>query len=180
VSTAASGRYNATIDKEAIMSPGLLVLALVVQSPSFADGQAIPKTNTCDGGDRSPALTVSELPAGAQTWAVIVDDPDAPGGTFTHWVIWNIPPRLRSILDEGQPRETLQLPDHARQGKNDFDRVGYNGPCPPPGKPHHYRFRVFALDGKLVLPARSSAGDLERAIRGHIIGQGTLTGVYGR
>jgi Raf kinase inhibitor-like YbhB/YbcL family protein len=86
---------------------------------------------------------------------------------------------LRSI-PEGLPKETLSLPDGSQQGKNDFGKVGYGGPCPPPGKPHHYRFRVFALDGKLALPARSSASDLERAVKGHVLGEGTLVGTYQR
>jgi hypothetical protein len=156
-----------------------LVLQLAVKSAAFGEGAAIPKSYTCDGADQSPAVSIdAQMPAGTQSWALIVDDPDAPNGTFTHWVIWNLPPRLRSI-PENVPRDILKLPDGSMQGKNDFGNVGWNGPCPPKGKPHHYRFRVFALDGKLALPPRSSAGDLERAAQGHIVGQGTLTGTFG-
>jgi Raf kinase inhibitor-like YbhB/YbcL family protein len=122
---------------------------------------------------------VSELPPTARSWALIVDDPDAPGGTFVHWVVFNLPPTQRS-LGAAVPRDQPQLADGAQQGRNDFGKVGYGGPCPPPGKPHHYRFRAFALDGKVQLPARASAGDLERAIKGHVLAEGTLVGTYGR
>jgi Raf kinase inhibitor-like YbhB/YbcL family protein len=156
----------------------LLVLQLVVKSAAFASGAPIPKANSCDGEDKSPPIQIeSEVPAGTQSWALIVDDPDAPNGIFVHWVIWNLPARLRSI-PEGVQRDVLKLPDGSMQGKNDFGNVGWNGPCPPRGKPHHYRFRAYAVDGKLALPARSSAGDLERAIKGHIVGEGTLIGTY--
>jgi Raf kinase inhibitor-like YbhB/YbcL family protein len=158
----------------------LLVLQLVVKSAAFSPNAAIQKDYTCQGADRSPAIQIdSEMPAGTQSWALIVDDPDAPNGTFVHWVIWNLPPKLRSI-GENAPREVLKLPDGSMQGKNDFGNVGYNGPCPPPGKVHHYRFRVFTLDGRLALPARSSASDLERAIKGHITGEGTAVGTFQR
>jgi Raf kinase inhibitor-like YbhB/YbcL family protein len=156
-----------------------MVLTLVLKSAAFADGAPIPKDHSCQGADQSPALEISEIPAGTQSFAVIVDDPDAPGGTFVHFVLWNLPPRLRAI-PAGLPRDTLKLADGSQQGKNDFGNVGWNGPCPPPGKVHHYRFRVFALDGKLALPPRASAGDLERAIKGHITGEGTLTGTFQR
>ena len=162
------------------MTPSMLVLTLVLKSAGFAAHQPIPKPFTCQGTDKSPQLQIdSQMPAGTQSWALIVDDPDAPGGTFTHWVIWNLPARLRS-LPEGVQSEVLELPDGSRQGKNDFGKVGYSGPCPPPGKPHHYRFRVFTLDGKLALPPRSSASDLERAIKGHITGEGTLEATFQR
>jgi Raf kinase inhibitor-like YbhB/YbcL family protein len=156
----------------------LLLLQLVVKSAAFSSGAAIPKANSCDGVDKSPAIQIdSEIPAGTQSLALIVDDPDAPNGRFVHWVLWNLSPRIRSI-PEGIEREALKLPDGSMQGKNDFGNVGWNGPCPPPGKLHHYRFKVYALDGKLTLPARSSAGDVERAIKGHITAEGTLIGTF--
>jgi hypothetical protein len=156
-----------------------LVLSLVIKSAAFSAGQPIPKPFTCDGKDQSPRLDVEGIPTYAQSWAVIVDDPDAPGGTFVHWVIWNLPARFRGV-GPGVPAEVPELPDRSRQGKNSFGKIGYSGPCPPPGKPHHYRFRVFALDGKVSLPPGASADDLERAMRGHIVAQGTLTGTYAR
>ena len=150
-----------------------------ITSQAFTDGGTIPDKYSKYGENRIPPIHFEEVPSKARSLALIVDDPDAPNGTFVHWVIWNLPTRLRSI-PEGVPRDVLKLPDGSQQGKNDFGNVGWNGPCPPPGKPHHYRFRVFAVDGKLALPARSSAGDLERAVKGHITGEGTLVGTFQR
>ncbi|HZS37654.1 MAG TPA: YbhB/YbcL family Raf kinase inhibitor-like protein [Polyangia bacterium] len=161
------------------MTSALLVLALVVKSAAFEADQPIPKPFTCEGADQSPRVDVGDLPPQAQTWAMIVDDPDAPRGTFTHWVIWNLPIKFHGV-GPGVPKETPELPDGSRQGKNGFGKFGWNGPCPPPGKTHHYRFRVFALDGKMALPAGSGASDLERAIKGHVVAEGTLVGTYQR
>src|SRR5438105_2635429 len=116
------------------MSLSMLVLSLVVKSGAFAPGQPIPKEHSCQGKDTPPPLEV-ELPPNAQSWAMIVDDPDAPSGTFTHWVVWGLPAKQRALGPS--------LPEGAKQGKNDFGKLGWGGPCPPPGKPHHYRFRVF-------------------------------------
>lgn len=160
------------------MTLGAMVLSLVVKSAAFSGGHPIPRPFTCDGRDQSPRLDVDGLPSSAKSWAVIVDDPDAPGGTFVHWVIWNLPVSLHD-LGPAVPR-TAELADGSRQGKNSFGKLGYSGPCPPPGLPHHYRFRVFALDGKLALPTGSSASELERALHGHVVAQGTLVGTYGR
>jgi Raf kinase inhibitor-like YbhB/YbcL family protein len=158
----------------------ILALELVVKSAAFAPGAPIPKEYSCQGADKSPSIELgSEMPAGSQSWVLIVDDPDAPGGTFVHWVLWNIPAKFRAV-GENVPRDTLKLADGTMQGKNDFGNVGWGGPCPPPGKPHRYRFRVFTVDGKLALPSRSLASDVERAIKGHITGEGTLTGTFQR
>jgi Raf kinase inhibitor-like YbhB/YbcL family protein len=160
------------------MTLSTLVLTLVVKSAAFAPGATIPKEHTCDGKDESPLIEISDVPTIAKSWAMVVDDPDAPGGTFVHWVIWNLSPKFRSL---GPNVSRLpELVDKSKQGKNDFGKFGWNGPCPPPGKPHHYRFRVWALDGVLALTPGSGAGDLERAIRGHILAEGSLVGVYGR
>jgi Raf kinase inhibitor-like YbhB/YbcL family protein len=155
------------------------VLSLVVQSVAFSDGQAIPKQFTCDGADQSPRIEVSELPPSARSWVLIVDDPDAPGRTFAHWVVYNLPPAERS-LGPAVPAGTLELASGARQGRNDFGKPGYGGPCPPAGKPHRYRFRALALDQRLDLPPRASAADVQRAASGHVIATGTLTATYGR
>ena len=160
------------------MTLSMMVLTLAVKSASFGEGQPVPKAFTCDGKDGSPRVDVEDLPPIAASWALIVDDPDAPGGTFVHWVIWNLPEKFHGVGPDVP--QIPDLPDGSRQGKNGFKRLGYNGPCPPPGKLHHYRFRVFALDGKLNLPMGSSAGDLERAIRGHVLAEGTLVGTYRR
>jgi Raf kinase inhibitor-like YbhB/YbcL family protein len=149
----------------------MLVLSLVVKSSAFAPNQPIPKEHSCQGKDTPPPLEV-DLPPTAQSWAMIVDDPDASSGTFVHWTVWNLPAKEKTL--------GAKIPDGARQGKNDFGKTGWGGPCPPPGKPHHYRFRVFALDGKIDLAAGSSASDLEHAVKGHVVGEGTLVGTYQR
>jgi Raf kinase inhibitor-like YbhB/YbcL family protein len=162
------------------MSVSMLVLTLVVKSASFQNGEAIPKQYTCDGANEVPRIEVSDMPLTTVSWALVVDDPDAPSGTFTHWVIWNMPARFRFIGGAGT-QNLPQLPGGVRQGKNDFGKFGWSGPCPPPGKLHHYRFRVFALDGPLALPASASSSDLERAVKGfHTLAEGSLVGTYSR
>jgi Raf kinase inhibitor-like YbhB/YbcL family protein len=156
-----------------------LVLSLVVQSAAFSDGRPIPKQFTCDGSDQSPRVDIGEMPPSAVTWALIVDDPDAPGGTFVHWAIWNLPAKLHGVGPD-VPAVRVDAPDGSRQGKNGFGKLGWGGPCPPKGKPHHYRFRAFALDGKLTLAAGASAEDVERAMKGHVLAEGTLVGTYQR
>jgi len=145
----------------------------------FGDGERIPTKYTCDGEDVSPPLTIEGISPNAKSIAIIVDDPDAPVRVFTHWVIWNIPPV--SEIPEAIPRkEVVSEPIKAVQGKNDFGDVGYGGPCPPPGKPHTYRFKVYVLDTMLDLKPRSSKEELEKAMDGHVIQYGELRGVYGR
>jgi Raf kinase inhibitor-like YbhB/YbcL family protein len=161
------------------MSVSMLVLTLVVKTTAFQPDQAIPKVHTCDGKDEPPRIDIVDMPTIAPTWALVVDDPDAPSGTFTHWIIWNMPGKFHSIGGAGTPR-LPELPGGVKQGKNDFGKFGWNGPCPPPGKVHHYRFRVWALDGVLALPAGAGAGDLERAIRGHVLAEGQMVGTYSR
>ena len=138
----------------------------------------IPAKFSCQGADASPALSWNDPPAGTQSFALIVDDPDAPGGTFTHWLIYNIPATARS-LPEGVPGDE-QLADDTRQGRNDFERIGYNGPCPPPGKFHHYIFRLLAVDTKLGLAAGASKSQLEKAVRGHVLASAQLVGKFRR
>lgn len=152
-------------------------------SPAFQNGAPIPRDFTCEGSDRSPPLELAQRPMEMVSWALVVDDMDAPGGRFTHFVIWNIPGDQRR-LDTGQPKDQLRLANGAIQGKNDFGKVGWSGPCPPPGQVHHYRFHVYALDGLVQLPPAYSASDLERAIHFagvfHNLGEGTLIGTYAR
>lgn len=152
-------------------------MSFSIKTTTFPEGGTIPKKFTCDGSDISPALTWAEAPAGTQSLALIVDDPDAPVGTWTHWIIWNIPPG--STLPEGVAK-TETLSDGARQGRNDFKRIGYGGPCPPAGKPHRYFFRLYALDSKLDLQQGASRNELERAMKGHVLSQAELMGRYGR
>jgi Raf kinase inhibitor-like YbhB/YbcL family protein len=152
-------------------------MSFALKTTAFSAGGSIPKKYTCDGADVAPALTWDALPAGTQSLALIADDPDAPVGTWTHWIAWNIP--TQGGLPEGLEKgETLG--DGTRQGKNDFKRIGYGGPCPPPGKPHRYFFKLYALDSKLDLKPGSSRSELENAMKGHILGQAELMGKYGR
>lgn len=150
-------------------------MALSLSSQAFRQGERIPARYTCQGEDISPPLAWSEAPAGTRTLALIMDDPDAPGGVFTHWVIFNMPPERRQ-LPEAVPAE---LPD-ALQGRTDFGSNGYRGPCPPPGSPHHYRFILYALDQQLELLAGSSKKQAIDAMKEHILGQGQLLGTYQR
>ena len=153
-------------------------VSLTISSTSFSGGGDIPKKYTCDGLDISPQLSWSEPPSGTQTFALLADDPDAPGRSWNRWTLWNLPATARS-LPEGLAKEA-QLPDGTRQGRNDFPRTGYNGPCPPPGTPHRYYFKIFALDTGLDLRAGAGKKDLEAAMKGHILAQGEWMGRYGR
>jgi Raf kinase inhibitor-like YbhB/YbcL family protein len=147
-------------------------------SPDFSHGGAIPKVHSCEGENLSPALAWSGVPLERRSLALICEDPDAPRGTFIHWVLYNLPGETVE-LSRGVP--TLpELPSRACQGRNDSGEIGYTGPCPPPGKPHRYYFRLYALDIMLTLPYGVSKGELERAIAEHILAQGTLMGTYQR
>src|SRR2546427_691416 len=148
-----------------------------IKSQAFVPGALIPPKYTCDGADVSPPLSFTGAPAGTKSFALIADDPDAPMGTWVHWVAWNIPAGTRS-LEEGVPKKET-LPDGVRQGSNDFRRVGYGGPCPPSGT-HRYFFRLYALDVTPNLPSTATRQDLEKAMQGHILGQADLMGKYTR
>ena len=147
------------------------VVQMEVQSTAFQQGQAIPKRYTCDGEDLSPPLSLSNVPAATKSLAIIMDDPDAPGGTFDHWIAWNVPPSTRE-LGEGARVE--------RQGKNDFGVTRYRGPCPPRGPAHRYFFKVYALDTMLDLPEGATKEELEGAMEGHVLARGELMGTYRR
>lgn len=149
---------------------------LDLTSADFASGATIPKTFTCDGGDLSPALAWKTPPATTQSFGLIADDPDAPVGTWVHWVIFDMPATLRS-LPQNFPKDE-QSADGTRQGKNDFDKIGYGGPCPPPGKAHRYFFKLYALDTKLNLNPGVTKKDVERAMQGHILARGETMGRY--
>jgi Raf kinase inhibitor-like YbhB/YbcL family protein len=153
-------------------------MALSVSSPAFQEGESIPTKYTCEGQNISPLLTWSEPPAGTQSLALIVDDPDAPGRVFTHWVLFNLPADSRELA-EAMPVQA-QLPDGSLQGKNDGGKLGYIGPCPPPGSPHRYQFTLYALDQLLDLEAGASKQQVIDAMQGHILAQGQLTGIYQR
>ncbi len=153
-------------------------MALTLTSSVFDEGQMIPKKYTCQGPDVSPEISWTGAPDGTGSFAIIMDDPDAPVGTWVHWVIFNIPSSATS-LQEGVPTDK-ELKSGARQGKNDFRKIGYGGPCPPPGGPHRYFFKLYALDSKVDLGAGASKADLEKAMEGHILGQATLMGKFSR
>lgn len=143
-----------------------------ITSPAFAQKGAIPERYTCDGQDISPPLQIGNVPEKAKSLALIVDDPDAPAGTWVHWVVWNVPPQTREIRENGLPAE-------AAQGLNDWNRNRYGGPCPPSGI-HRYYFRLYALDTTLNLAATTGKGALLRAMQGHVIAQAELMGTYRR
>lgn len=155
-------------------------MALHLSSPVLKEGDRIPTKYTCEGQDISLPLTWIEPPAGIQSFAIIMDDPDdidAPGGVFTHWVLFNVPSGTHE-LPLAVPTKA-QLPSGALQGKNDFGRIGYGGPCPTPGSgPHHYRIIIYALDQPLDLKASASKKQVLDGMQGHILAQGQLTGTY--
>lgn len=152
-------------------------MAIKVESAAFEHGARIPARFTCDGDDTSPPIRWSGLPAGTQSLVLISDDPDAPVGTWDHWVIFNIPGNSNG-LDEGVPR-VGELSDGSRQGRNSWRRLGYGGPCPPSGT-HRYYFRLFALDSALKLEAGSDKKQVQQAMQGHILAEGELLGLYSR
>ena len=146
-------------------------------SAAFQPGEMIPTKYTCDGPDVSPPLSWSDPPAGTKSFALISDDPDAPVGTWVHWVMWNVPADTRA-LEENVPKKE-SLPNGTKQGTTDFRRIGYGGPCPPSGT-HRYFFKLYALDTTLNLPASTTKKDLEKAMQGHILAQAELMGKYRR
>ena len=149
-----------------------------LSSNAFKDGERIPAEYTCDGINSSPPLKWGEPPAASVSFALIVDDPDAPAGTFTHWVLFNIPAGIRR-LDPGVPNHE-RLENGALQGKTDFGTVGYGGPCPPRGPVHHYRFTFYALDRALDLKPGVSKTQLLESMKSRILQQCQLTGLYQR
>ena len=150
---------------------------LKLTSASFSEGAMIPKQYTCDGKDISPPLAWSGVPPSAVTLALIADDPDAPTGVWVHWVLFNIPLSTQNLPENVPARKAL--PDGAKQGTNDFGRIGYGGPCPPGGT-HRYFFKLYALDAELKLDAGASKAQLLKAMEGHILAQGQLMGRFKR
>lgn len=146
-------------------------------SSAFQSGGQIPREHTCDGADASPPLSWNGAPDNTKSYALTCDDPDAPRGTWVHWVIFNLPPQTRE-LPSGVSSD--RAPGGALQGRNDFKNQGYGGPCPPPGKPHRYFFKLYALDTKLNLRAGATKNDVESAMKGHILAEAQLMGTYGR
>jgi Raf kinase inhibitor-like YbhB/YbcL family protein len=142
---------------------------LTITSPAFQPNQTIPEKYTCDG--TNPPLTIEGVPEGTRSLALVFDDPDAPSGTFDHWILWNIPPSQHEIAEHSVP---------GVEGLNSDQLHGYVGPCPPPGKPHRYTFKVYAVDTELELDANSDKKALEKALKGQVLAEGKLVGLYGR
>lgn len=144
---------------------------MIIQSPEFEHHQPIPKKYTCQGEDLSPPLSFGEIPSEAKSLVLIVDDPDAPHGTFDHWIVWNLEPRLSGLV-------TGVKLDPSQQGRNGFNQMIYRGPCPPPGRPHRYFFKLYALDKRLQLPQGADKKTVEEAMKGHILDHAELVGTY--
>ena len=168
--------------QKAIIAGALVALAAIVSfaaggakmkiiSSAFHQGGNIPSKFSCDAANTNPPLQISDVPPGAKSLVLIVDDPDAPSGLFTHWVVWNISPRLSTIPEGSTPKGV--------QGTNDFGKSGYGGPCPPSGA-HRYYFKIFALDRDLDLSSGAKRGQLDAAMKGHVVAQGELIGRYAR
>ena len=152
-------------------------MAFTLQSSAFQNGGSIPKKFTCEAPDVSPELTWSGAPEKTQSFALIADDPDAPMGTWVHWVIYDLPPNTAKLA-EGVPKQEQAA--NGAQGKNSSGKIGYGGPCPPPGKPHRYFFKLYALDSKLGLKPGARKPEVEAAMKGHVLAQAELMGKYGR
>ena len=166
-------------EPEPVLKQGVPSMRIQVTSAAFTEGARIPVQYTCDGEDKSPGLKWSGLPDGGRSIALIADDPDAPGATWVHWVLYGLSADTTE-LNEGVPA-TETLSSGSRQGTNDFKKIGYGGSCPPPGHGvHRYYFKVYALDSELGLPPGVTKSDLLRAMDGHIVAQGQLMGTYER
>jgi Raf kinase inhibitor-like YbhB/YbcL family protein len=153
-------------------------MAFTLSTAAFQNGGDIPKKFTCEGEDVSPPLSWQGTPFGAKSLSLIADDPDAPAGNWTHWVLFDLPPTTTGLPEN--VAKVDQLPTGGKQGRNDFRKTGYGGPCPPPGKAHRYFFKLYALDGSLDLPAGASKAQVEQGMQGHILGTAELMGKYKR
>jgi Raf kinase inhibitor-like YbhB/YbcL family protein len=149
-----------------------------LSSLAFLEGHAIPAVHTGDGDDVSPPLAWKSAPKAAASLSLICEDPDAPRGTWIHWVLFNLPPDTQQLPQGVPPQPTLA--NGARQGKNDFGKIGYGGPAPPPGKPHRYYFRLYALDASINLPSGATRQELLTAMHGHVLAEAHLMGTYQR
>lgn len=153
-------------------------MSIQLTSTAFVDGHAIPAKYTCDDADVSPALAWANVPAGTKSFALIADDPDAPAGIWVHWVVYDLSASTSSLSENVPKSESIS--GNAKQGLNDFHRFGYGGPCPPPGQPHRYFFKIYALDRMLDLKPGPTKKDLLKAMQGHVLAEGQLMGTYQR
>jgi Raf kinase inhibitor-like YbhB/YbcL family protein len=152
-------------------------MEIKLTSPAFEEGGMIPEKHSCDGMDVSPALAWTSGPEGTKTFALICDDPDAPMGTWVHWVLFNLPANVNELPEAVPPERELE--SRAKQGMSDFHKIGYGGPCPPGGT-HRYFFKIYALDTEVNLEAVATKSDLLEAMEGHILAEGQLMGKYSR
>ena len=143
-----------------------------IESPAFSNNDLIPRKYTCDGEDISPPLRITDVPSGAKSLVIIVDDPDAPRGDWVHWTLWNVSPDMREVSEKS-------LPQGAQEGLTDFGQEGYGGPCPHAGT-HRYQFKLYALDTRLDLSGEATKKDIEEAMKDHILGEALLIGLYAR
>jgi hypothetical protein len=162
---------GALVALEAIVSLAAGGAKMKITSSAFQQGGNIPSKFSCDGANTNPPLQISDVPPEAKSLVLIVDDPDAPSGLFTHWAVWNISPQTTTIAERSTPKGV--------QGTNDFGKSGYGGPCPPSGA-HRYYFKIFALDRDLDLSSGAKRGQLDAAMKGHVVAQGELIGRYAR
>lgn len=154
------------------------MINLHLTSVAFTEGKPIPSKYTCEGENASPPLKWNPVPEKTKSLALICDDPDAPGGTWVHWVLYNLPPTVTELSEKAPTTEGLS--SGGRQGINDFKRAGYGGPCPPRGNPHRYFFKLYALDTELSLKSGAGKGDLVNAMKGHVLAESQLMGTYQR
>ena len=152
--------------------------SMQLTSSAFRAGEPLPVNHTCDGNNVSPSLQWNGAPSGTKSLALIVDDPDAPMGTWVHWVLFNLPANTTDLAEDVPKGQ--YLPNGARQGLNDFKHLGYGGPCPPPGKPHRYFFKLYALSATLDLKPGTTKKEVERSMEKHVLAQGQLMGTYKR
>jgi Raf kinase inhibitor-like YbhB/YbcL family protein len=153
--------------------PGVALGTLTVTSTSFSSNGTVPVDQSCDGADKSPQLTFSAPPVGTQAFAIVAEDPDALSGTFTHWIVYNLPGDVRALAEGADPSTV-----GGTVGTNDFNRPGYSGPCPPKSELHHYFFRVFALNSTLDVKPGAARGAVDGAMSGHVLAEGTLVGLF--
>jgi hypothetical protein len=160
------------VKPQPILNLNIKHIAMKLTSPAFTQNNFIPAKYTCDGENINPTLLINDVPPKAQSLALIMDDPDAPMGTWVHWLVWNIDPKIKEIAENSVPADAIE-------GLTSFGKTGYGGPCPPSGT-HRYFFKLYALDKKIDLTSKSKKDDLEKTIQGHIIDQAELVGLYRR
>ena len=159
--------------QQQVINQEVVDMALKLSSPAFQNNAVIPAKFTCEGDDVNPELRIEGVPSGAKSLVLVMDDPDAPAKVWEHWTVINIPPGTARIAENSVPEGAVQL-------ANDFRRVEWGGPCPPPGKVHRYQFKLYALDAILDLGSSARKSDVEKAMKGHVIEEAVLVGTYKR